>query len=245
MPQFTIYSKVVENNHAVITDKEIIKHAYNVLRLKADDNMLLIDENEIAYYTRILDIDNKQISVEIIHAEKSKRKLNIQLDLLQCTLKSTAMDIVVQKVTELGIKNLYVMPSHRSVSKFNDKDIKGKLNKWKTSMLESCKQCERADKPDVHYIKDFDELKEHAENYDLVVACVERSTNKTLKEALKTMPKAKKILVVIGPEGGFEQSEIEFFINNKYETVSISNLIYRAETAAIAALSGVIYEYEL
>ena len=88
------------------------------------------------------------------------------------------------------------------------------------------------------------ELKEHAKNYDLVLTCIERSTDKTLKEALRNT-KHEKILVIIGPEGGFENNEIEFFKTNGYETVSISNLIYRAETAAISALSGVIYEYEL
>ena len=66
-----------------------------------------------------------------------------------------------------------------------------------------------------------------------------------LKNVLRNAQKHDKILVIIGPEGGFENEEIEFFKENNFECVSISNLIFRAETAAINAISGVIYEYEL
>jgi len=244
MPQFPITTKVIQENHAFITDKSMLKHMLSVLRLKVNDELLLIDENEIAYKTCIVEANKDLIKAKIIHAEKSKRKLNFQLDLLQCNLKSGAMDFVVQKMTELGTKNLYVMPAFRSVAKFNDKEVNGKIEKWQKIADESCKQCERADKPEIHYIKSMKELKEHAKNYDVVLACIERSTEKTLKEALRNT-KYNKILVIIGPEGGFENHEIEFFRENNYEMVSISNLIYRAETAAISALAGVVYEYEL
>ncbi|MCQ2958446.1 MAG: RsmE family RNA methyltransferase, partial [Candidatus Gastranaerophilales bacterium] len=133
----------------------------------------------------------------------------------------------------------------RSVPKYNNKDIKSKIEKWQKIADESCKQCERADKPSIHYFEKFEELKKHAQNYDLVIACIERSNNKTLKDVLRGTSKHNKVLVIIGPEGGFEDKEIEFFKDNNFETVTISNLIYRAETAAISALSGVIYEYEL
>lgn len=244
MPQFPITTKVIENEHAFITDKSMVKHIFSVLRLKQNDELLLIDENEIAYKTTIIEANKEFIKAKILHAEKSKRKLNFQLDLLQCTLKSGAMEFVVQKMTELGTKNLYVMPSFRSVPKFDNKDIKNKIEKWHKIADESCKQCERADKPDIHYLNNFNELKEHAQNYDVVLACIERSTEKTLKEALRGT-NYKKILVIIGPEGGFENNEIDFFKDNAFEMVSISNLIYRAETASISALAGVIYEYEL
>ena len=244
MPQFPITTKVIDSEHALITEKSMLKHIISVLRLKINDELLLIDENEIAYKTVITELSKDFLKAKILHAEKSKRKLNFQLDLLQCTLKSGAMEFVVQKMTELGTKNLYVMPSFRSVSKFNEKEALGKIEKWQKIADESCKQCERADKPEIHYLKSMTELKEHAQNYDIVLACIERSTNKTLKEALRGTAHAK-VLVIIGPEGGFENNEIEFFKENNFETVSISNLIYRAETAAISALAGVIYEYEL
>ncbi len=245
MPQFPILTQNIQNNHVFIRDKKLIKHISLVLRLKVNDELLLIDEAQKAYTTTITDISKEEIIAKIEHAEISNKKLNFTLDLLQCTLKAGAMDIVVQKMTELGTKNLYVMPSSRSVSKFNDKEVKNKLEKWQTIADESCKQCERADRPNIFYMPSFEKLKEHASEYDLVIACVERSSQKTLKDTLRQASKHDKILVIIGPEGGFEDKEIQFFKDNNFETVSISNLIYRAETAAIAALAGVIYEYEL
>lgn len=245
MPQFPISSKNIQNNHAIITDRSMLKHISSVLRAKINDELLLIDELENCYTTSISSISKEKITAEILKKEKSNKKLNFQLDLLQCILKSGAMEVVVQKMTELGTKNLYCMPGKRSVPKYNDKDIKSKLEKWYKIADESCKQCERADKPEINYISNFDMLKEHAKNYDLVIACVERSSEKTLKDVLRQAQKHEKILIIIGPEGGFEDYEIEFFKTNKFETVSISNLIYRAETAAISALAGVVYEYEL
>ena len=97
----------------------------------------------------------------------------------------------------------------------------------------------------VRFLEKFENLTELSKNYDIVIACVERSSDKTLKDVLRNAKKHSSVLVIIGPEGGFETKEIEIFKENNFECVSISNLIYRAETAAISAISGVIYEYEL
>ena len=245
MPQFPIKNSDIKEKIAVITDKSIIKHIANVLRLKQNDELLLLDENEIAYITRILEVSKEKISAEILSSEPSKRKLNFRLDLAQCVLKSGAMEIVVQKITELGVKNLYAVPSFRSVPKYSSKDANAKVEKWLKICDESCKQCERADKPNVFFIDKFEKLSEKAKEYDIVIACVERSSDKTLKDVLRKAEKHEKVLIIIGPEGGFESKEIEFFKKNSFECVSISNLIYRAETAAISALAGVVYEYEL
>ena len=245
MPQCPINTKNICGKNATITDKNLIKHIVNVLRLKENDELLLLDENEISYITKIVETTREKIVAEILSSEKSKRKLNFQLDLAQCILKSGAMEVVVQKMTELGAKNLFAVPSFRCVPKYSAKDALSKVEKWLKICDESCKQCERADKPNVFYLEKFEKLSSLAKNYDIVIACVERSSEKTLKDVLRGAKKHDKILVIIGPEGGFETKEIDFFKENGFECVSISNLIYRAETAAIAALAGVIYEYEL
>ena len=245
MPQFPIKTKDISEKKITITDKNLIKHIVNVLRLKVNSELLLLDENEISYNTVITETTKEKIVAEILSSEKSKRKLNFQLDLAQCVLKSGAMEVVVQKITELGIKNLYAIPSFRSVPKYSSKDASSKIEKWLKICDESCKQCERADKPSVFFLEKFENLLTLSKNYDIVIACVERSSEKTLKDVLRAEKIPGKILVIIGPEGGFETKEIEFFKENNFECVSISNLIYRAETAAISALAGVIYEYEL
>ena len=244
MPQFPKKTIDINGKKITITDKSLIKHIVNVLRLKAGDELLLLDENEMAYVTRVLSAGKEEIIAEILSSEQSKRKLNFQLDLAQCVLKSGAMEVVVQKMTELGVKNIFALPSFRSVPRYSSKDAQGKVDKWLKIFDESCKQCERADKPEVHYIDKFEKLSELSKNYDTVIACVERSSEKTLKDVLRNA-RYKRVLVIIGPEGGFETKEIDFFKENKFECVSISNLIYRAETAAIAAIAGVVYEYEL
>ena len=244
MPQFSIKSTDIKDNIAYITDKSMLKHICSVLRLQLNSELLLIDENEITYKTTIYECSKEQILAKVNYTEKSNKKLNFRLDLLQCTLKSTAMDLVIQKMTELGVKNIYSAPSFRSVSKFTSKDAISKVEKWNKIALESCKQCERADKPNIFYLENLQEIEKFINNYDLIIACVERSNDKTLKDVLRNSSKPENVLVIIGPEGGFEDTEIQFFKKSNFACVSISNLIFRAETAAINAISGVIYEYE-
>ena len=88
MPQFPIKSENIKGEHAIITDKTLIKHICSVLRLKNNDELLLIDEHEMSYVTTIEKADRESISAKIVFSEKSKRKLNFQLDLLQCSLKA-------------------------------------------------------------------------------------------------------------------------------------------------------------
>ena len=129
MPQFPIKTKDIIDKKVFITDKNLIKHIVNVLRLKVGDELLLLDENELAYTAKILEANKEQIIAEILSFEKSKRKLNFRLDLVQCVLKSGAMEVVIQKMTELGVKNIYTVPSFRSVPKYSLKDGNSKVEK--------------------------------------------------------------------------------------------------------------------
>ncbi|MDD3593871.1 MAG: RsmE family RNA methyltransferase [Candidatus Gastranaerophilales bacterium] len=245
MPQFYLNSINIDNDIAKISEKSDIKHILNVLRLKENDEILLIDEHEIVYQTRILEISPTLITTKVIDKHASNKKLSVQVDLAQSLLKSTAQDLVVQKMTELGVRNFFTMPAKRSVAKLTGKDILSKISKWKRIVEESCKQCERADKMAVHFLPSFEELACLAKDYDVCLACVERSSDNSIKTAMQKYPKARRVLVIIGPEGGFEDIETEFFKQAGMERVSLSNLIYRAETASIAAIASVIYEYEL
>ena len=244
MPVFRINKENVTDKEITIFDKNDINHISNVLRLNIGDNLELIDENTTHYKTIIKLINKNKIVCEITEKEISKRQLNFRLDLAQCIVKSQAQDLIIQKMTELGVKNMYTFPSKYSVVQLKEKDIPQKIERWNKIVAETLKQCERADKPNIFYLENIFELEKIKDNYDLIIACVERKSQDSIKNILREK-KCNSVLIIIGPEGGFCDKELDFFEKSNFQLATISNLILRAPTAAICALNDVVYEYEL
>ena len=107
MPHFFIKSENVNGNNILINDIENYKHIAKSLRAAIGENLLLIDENEIQYETKILEISKNSINVEVIDSYKSERKLPFQLDLAQSPLRSDAQLVIMEKATELGVNKVY------------------------------------------------------------------------------------------------------------------------------------------
>lgn len=245
MPQFFIKTQNIEDNHIKITDKQDIKHITDVLRLKIGSKISLIDEKEYLHHCEIKDFSKELLIAQILNSEKSTRKLKTDITLFQSIIKSSAQDFAIQKVTELGVKTITPIVSDYTVVKFkNDKDKLKKIERWQKIAYESCKQCERSKMPIVNNILSFNEALNS--DFDIKIACVERTAEKTLKEFLRSSPykEGQKIAIFIGPEGGWSDSEIELFNKRNIPKVSLGNMILRAETAVISAISSVVYEYE-
>ena len=245
MPQFLITSKEISKETIIIHQKSDIKHIADVLRCKKGDKILFVDEKEMLYETRLLDFSKDYLKAEIVKKEKSIRRLNTDITLIQSILKSSAQDFTIQKATELGVGAILPIISKYTVVKIeNEKDKQKKIEKWQKIALESCKQCERSKTPAILPIKTLQESIKI--NFDIKIACVERTSETSLKDFLRktNYQPTQKIAAFIGPEGGWSDSEIEFFDKNNIPKVSLGNLILRAETATINVLSGIIYEYE-
>ncbi len=248
MPQFLIKKENIINNMIFVANKSDINHILNVLRLKAGGELNFIDEEGYLYNTRIKQIDKNTLETEIKSKQKSDRKLNINITLAQSILKAQKQDLLIQKVTELGIFEIIPLTTKNTVVKINsEKDKVDKLDKWNKIALETCKQCERANLPKIEKIMTLLELISTVK-YDIKFFCNEREDRYTIKNFLgenkKALKENSKILLIIGPEGGWSKEELELFSKNNIASVSLGRLILRAETAAVCAISDIIYEYE-
>ena len=234
MPHFFIKSKNIKDNLIIVDDKDLYKHIIKVMRAKRNEKLLFLDENEIQYETVINDIEASCFSAEILKSYKSNRKLNLNLYIAQSVLNSDAQVSSIQKATELGVKGIIPLyPDNCSIKK---SVIETKIEKWQKTVLESVKQCERADVPKVYEMSD---IKSVISKYNQVFVFAEKYTDKTFFEYLKTnkIDKNKDILVIIGPEGGFSHEEARLALDYDFELVSLGRRILRAETAAIYAAS--------
>lgn len=257
MPHFFIKSKNVNNGYALVNDEENYKHIAKSLRARVGEKLLLIDENKKQYETVIEQITNREITAKIENSYQSTRSLGFRLYLAQSPLRSDAQSVIIEKAAELGAEAVY--PVLTDNCSLNKSIIEKKIAKWQRIMYEASKQCERADIPTCNELTTIESLinsrhcgsstQSHYEgselSFDKIIAFCERRTQKTLHEFCAENPikKGEKVLVIIGPEGGFSDREFELFEKNNIPMLTLGDMILKAETAVIVALGNVIYEY--
>lgn len=242
MPHFFIKSNQISDNKISITDKENYIHIARALRARAGESLLLIDENQVQYETTILQITNSEILAEIDKSYPSKRFLDFELYLAQSPLRSDAQGLLVEKATELGVSGIYpILTDNCAVNK---SVAEKKVPKWQKIMYEASKQCERAVVPECFEVSTIEKV--ITENhFDKIIVFCERIADKTIRDSFRENPikKAEKVLVIIGPEGGFSQKEFDYFAKSNFEMLTLGNLILKADTAVVVALGNIIYEY--
>lgn len=242
MPHFFINSNQVKEKTIEISDRENYQHIARALRSRAGESLLLIDEKQIQYETFITEITNSTITARIEKSYPSKRFLDFELYLAQSPLRSDAQSFVIEKATELGVTGVYPVITDNCA--LNRSVVEKKIQKWQKIMYESSKQCERAIVPQCFDSTTVENLLSE-QHFDKIIVFCERIAVNTLKDSFNSRPIAKgdKVLVIIGPEGGFSQREFDYFKSSNLEMLTLGDLILRAETAVTVALGNIIYEY--
>lgn len=241
MPHFFIDSRNRANDIVIINDTENYRHIVKSLRARVGEKLLLIDESQLQYETVILEITSSEIVCKIEKSYPSKRDLDFDLYLAQSPLRSDAQLTIMEKATELGARGVFpVITDNCALAK---SVLEKKYEKWQKVMYEASKQCERAKVPVCYEPSSLEKVLENS--FDKILVMAERSTEVSLKQYLnKNVIKAgEKVLVIIGPEGGFSQKEFQFFKNKELPLISLGDLILKAETAVIVSLGDIIYEY--
>lgn len=238
MPHFFINSNNKIDNKITISDADNYRHIARSLRARCGEKLLLIDENQIQYETKISEINSKEVICEIEKSYLSKRDLEFDLFLAQSPLRSDAQLTVMEKATELGVRGVYPVFTDNCALRVN------KQEKWQKVMFEASKQCERAKIPTCFAPTTFEEILQ--KDFDKIIVLAERSTEKNLKQYLSENPtkKSERILAIIGPEGGFSQKEFDYFRSKNLPLISLGDLILKAETAVIVTLGDIVYEYQ-
>ena len=242
MPHFFVDSRNRVNNIITINDNENYRHIARALRARVGEKLLLIDETQIQYETVVVEINSSEIICEIEKSYPSKRDLDFDLYLAQSPLRSDAQLTIMEKATELGVRGVYPVITDNCA--LNKSVLEKKHEKWQKVMYEASKQCERAKVPTCFEPTTIEKVLEN--NFDKVLVLAERSTEISFKQYLRENPikKSEKVLVIIGPEGGFSQKEFDFFRGKSLPLISLGDLILKAETAVIVTLGDIVYEYQ-
>lgn len=235
---------------ANIKDEEILlegddfKHLKQVLRLGPQDTIHVFDGSGIEYVSTIVSINENNALAKIESSYKSDTEPKARVTLFQGIPKGNKMDLIIQKTVELGVYKIVPIITERTVVKINEKDKAKKANRWSKIAKEAAKQCHRAYIPEVLKPIKFGDLSELLKDFDSSFLLYENESKKCLKEVLKcyTINKIEDISIIVGPEGGFTDQEIEIFRKWGHDTVGLGRRILRTETASISALSIIMYE---
>lgn len=219
------------------------KHIVDVLRLSLEDEIIASCE-EINYFTKISNIDDEKVTLKIYEKSSGNNEPKINITLFQGLAKGDKMDFITQKGTEIGIKSFYGVQMERSVVKAKDRKwIDSKLKRYNKISEEASKQCKRDYIPEFKDIISFNEMVKILKEKENILIPFESEGDNKIKDVLKKV-NGKDINIIIGPEGGFSIEEINKLKEIGGLTLSLSNRIFRTETAGLVASTITLYELE-
>ena len=243
MPKFFTARENI-NDNKIIIDNEDANHIRKVLRLSMGDEITVCDGRGIDYTAVISEIGKNSIICDIKDSKKCDTEPEIEITLYQGLPKAAKMDYIIQKNTELGIMRIVPAKLSRCVVKLEDRTAEEKkTQRWQKIANEAAKQSGRGVIPEVEMPMTVDEIIDEVKDSDLVFVPYECETNTRLRDAVEEKADARKISFIIGPEGGFDITEIEKFKLAGIKTVTLGKRILRTETVAEAVVSMLMYAY--
>lgn len=242
MHKFFVPSINVNNISATI-EGEDVRHIYKVLRLKVGNKISINNCEGKEFLGEISDITKKDVKVNIVEELFNYNESKINIHLFQGLPKSSKMDLIVQKNTEIGVKEITPIITNRVVVKADLKEFK-KLDRWQRITLEASKQSKRSIIPSINKPICFNELLEKLKAMDLILVPYENEENKGIKSAISEIKDniIKNVGIIVGPEGGFEEDEIAKLKEIGAYIVTLGPRILRTETAGFVSSTIVMYE---
>ncbi len=224
-----------------------VNHIKNVLRMKPGDKVRISDGEQICYNCMIeaFEEGTEAVRVRLLSRDEDGTELPAQIVLFQGLPKGDKMELVIQKNVELGVFQIVPVATRRSVVKLDAKKAEAKVRRWNMISESAAKQSKRTVVPKVGPVMGFKEAVDFAADFDCKLFPYENAegmeyTRKVLSQAKPGM----RIAVFIGPEGGFEEAEVEYGIERGFLPITLGRRILRTETAGFALLSVLMFQLE-
>ncbi len=228
------FAKEKINNYFILNDNDIY-HITKVMRMKDNDLIEIVYDNKV----HICKVDIKNYQFKIIEKKEQKKEQN-EITLVIPLLKEQKMDLILEKSTELGVTKIIPIITERSIIKLDKEKFQKKKERWEKICKEASEQCKRIDIPVICNLTTIDTLG-NLKGVKLVCSTVEKEKN--LKFFVQTPKECAKIVLAIGPEGGFTNAEEKQFESSGFSKVSLGNRILRVETVPLFLLSILNYIY--
>ena len=214
-------------------------HFHRVLRLGGGARLELFDGAGTEYEAEAVEIHRSSAVIRILHRHRQPRPRGPTTTLAWGVCKGRAADLIIQKATELGVSRLHPFLAARSVVRARDQEKQ--LARWTTAVVEAAKQCGQNYLPEVSGVTGFEEMLRASADHKLRLL-PHPGSPAPMREVLRNW-EGSAVWIAVGPEGGFTDEEIAAAESEGFHTVSLGPNTLRAETACLAALSAVSYEF--
>lgn len=246
MSKFFVDPSAVSGAHIYMENKDDLHHLRKVLRARPGMELDISDGDCWEYRTCLEELNEDCATLKILDKQKFATEPATRVTLYQGVPKASKMETVIQKTVEMGVDTIVPVFMERTVV-VEKGNFGKKLDRWNKIAAEAVKQCKRGIIPRVTESYDFDRMLDELPNYDLIICPYENEDGLTIKDFLREAPgpQARRVALVIGPEGGFSDGEIARLKAAGAATVTLGKTILRTETAGMAALAMIMYELEL
>ena len=251
MYHFFVEPSQIGEKEIVITGPDV-NHIKNVIRLKSGDEISIsngIDGRD--YRCGIVEITEDEIRCELRFIKEDGVELPAKVYLFQGLPKGDKMEFIIQKMVELGVYEIIPVAMQRCVVKLDDKKAKSKITRWQGIAEAAAKQSKRGIVPQIHSVMSYKEALVYAADMDcrLVPYEMEESLNEAsgmagTKKLIEAIKPGESVAIFIGPEGGFDESEIQIAISQGMKPITLGKRILRTETAGMAAMAWIMYQLE-
>lgn len=244
MYNFFVTKEDVKSDLVYISNADY-NHIKNVLRFEKGDEFL-VSVDGASHLCQLLNYENQCVVAKILEFNFQNTSLPIKIHLFQGLPKSDKLELIIQKAVELGVEEITPVEMERCVVKLESKKIESKVNRWQGIAESAGKQSKRTSVPKVNAPISFKQLLNKMNDFDLFLIPYESAEKmQATKEALSKIKPKTSIGVLIGPEGGFSESEISLAKEKNTQIISLGKRILRTETASIATLSMLMLYAEM
>ena len=223
-------------NKDMLLEESDIRHIKKVMRMNINDKIEVVYNNKL----HICEITSLEpFNIKVIEKLDEDKKTKIELTVVVALVKEQKMDLILQKLSELGVSRIIPVSMERSIVKLDKERFNKKKVRWESICKEASEQSKRTNIPIIEDIKSIKDLTK--EDADLKLVASTKEKEKLLNYYLQSIEDCAKIIMVIGPEGGISDKEEDILVSNGYNRVSFGNLIFRVETATIYVASIINY----
>ncbi|MBO5944929.1 MAG: 16S rRNA (uracil(1498)-N(3))-methyltransferase [Clostridia bacterium] len=244
MHNFFVNENQKQNNRFFINGTDF-NHIKNVLRMSIGDTFL-VSENGVSNLCEIESFESDTVVVKILQENFNDTSLPIKIYLFQGLPKGDKMELIIQKCVELGVCEIVPVQMSRSVVKIEEKKKKSKRERWQAISESAAKQSKCNKIPEISEILTYKQALEKAKDLDVLLVPYESKNGmEDTKNALNEIKSGMSVGILIGPEGGFDEKEIENALEMGGKVISLGKRILRTETAAITSVSMCMLHAEM
>ncbi|MCR4691340.1 MAG: 16S rRNA (uracil(1498)-N(3))-methyltransferase [Lachnospiraceae bacterium] len=245
MYQFFVEPSQITEKRVTITGSDV-NHIKNVLRMKVGEELSVsngIDGKE--YRCAVASFEEEAVICELRFIKEDGVELPCPITLYQGLPKADKMELIIQKAVELGAVKIVPVAMKRCVVKLDNKKAKAKQQRWQAIAEAAAKQSKRGLIPQVTSVMSFQDAAREAAKADVPLLPYEMAEDISYtRELIGAIQSGQSISVMIGPEGGFDEGEIEAAMEMGMKKVTLGKRILRTETAGMTMLSILMYELE-